>query len=101
MDDSAIAISLSYINEAKASVAVRLFRCLLCSTAAIESLAMLADGKPTWDVHVKYAAVRMNLDLIEHREPTAEGLALSRSLREKLDVWNIPVRASVSSYTKE
>lgn len=94
-------ISLSYINEAKASVAVRLFRRLLCSTAAIESFAMLADGKPTWDVHVKYAAARMNLDLIEHREPTAEGLALSRSLQEKLDIWNILVRASVSSYTKQ
>ncbi|KAK2768653.1 hypothetical protein FQN54_000509 [Arachnomyces sp. PD_36] len=57
---------------------------------------MIADGKPTWDVHVKYAAARMNLDLIEHREPTAEGWALSRSLGEKLDVWNIPVRASAA-----
>lgn len=101
MEPSTTMISLSYINEAKASVAVRLFRRLLCSKAAIESFAMLADGKPTWDVHVKYAAARMNLDLIEHREPTAEGLALSRSLQEKLDIWNIPVGASVSSYTKQ
>jgi hypothetical protein len=83
MNYSTIMIPLSYINEAKASIAVRLFLRLLCSIATIESFAMVADGKLTWDVHAKYAIAHMNLDLIEHLEPTAEGLALSLALYKR------------------